>query len=283
MKKNRILFSLVTLLLIVIVFGVSFALYLKAPADKEITIGVNTNNDVQLELATPETQYVKHGLSEAAASGKKLSVDTDKIITVDFGATKGVNSVYTQDIVLGMLKVEIVTSNTDLQDFLQMDTSIDYTDNTWAKNNYTLGALTEWADDKASRSAVVATKISSDFTLTITLSINDDTTLTNSQILAIAEANYSVNITFLDGIDYDYAYIVGSMTNWQETEAYQMVPSLETLGFQWEYRFASALSGVEFKAKKGDVWSDGSNWTVSSSDQLVRWTGANTDSLYNVV
>ena len=100
--------------------------------------------------------------------------------------------------------------------------------------------------------------------------------LANKQtFINIAEKNINLEITLSDPVNYGFAYIVGSFNSWTQTDAYRMVPDLESKGgFMWKYEGLELKSGDVLKALKGETWSAGGDYTIQEDGIYnVTWNG----------
>jgi hypothetical protein len=101
---------------------------------------------------------------------------------------------------------------------------------------------------------------------------------------AVSGIGYNLAISYQKpDTDYTFAYVVGTMADWAETDAYQMVPDLTTASYTWKWDAGTNTipAASEFKVKKGTDYSSGNNYVVPTGKKItkVTWSGSTTDAL----
>lgn len=265
MKKNKLILGSLAALLIAGTIGTTFALFTRADDAATLTIGAHTDTDLV------------YAVSDISAATEKIQAGRTVTYPFTIGATLGTDSTYTQSRAVGNLKVKIESESQVLMENLTAKVAVAYDETTtWicsdGKDERTLNDAVLLEDgktyEKTNTNPMWAYLVLGS-TRSVTLDLSLPADLSDANVIAIAEAEYTVSV-YLDNYDgYGFAYVVGSMTGWQETDAYMMVPMYTTDTFEWQWE--GQLSGpVEFKAKNGDTWSNGdSGNTVLTEGQTT--------------
>lgn len=269
MKKNALIGLLVAVGGSVIALSTAYGLYLVKPDDKTISIGINTSADVNLAISDVADATSTVSLSKTNAK--------QYTFTLSGGTTTG--TTYTQDTAIGDLEVKITSTNSTLINKLAGTVTLGYTASTfYAAETYSL------ATGAVSGSDFVITKTNVPFKLaglgaTLDLSLASGTT--DAEAVTLGGASYTVTINWKQNSTFEYAYVVGTMTSWGETDEYRMVPALDTADFTWVYdNDANITAGNSFKCKKGTQYSGGNNYEVTTGYKVTKitWLGG-TDAL----
>ena len=284
MKKNKhkIIISALAGLLMLGSFAAGFSLYKKDATDKNISIGIDTNADLNLRASLGSVT------GSFLGSGSTVGEIGTQNVPVSFWGDKSglTGSGYHQDVVVGKATFKFTTTNTTLQSELTVAITNNYTPGTWGAGQ-TLTTDGTWSANTKTWTGFLAVPVGTSDevakTLTFTLGVEHDT---DEVALAIAEATYTINITFEAAeVGYDYAYIVGIGGDWSSNQdKYRMYPSLTTAAFEWEYVFFEGdLGPQEFKAKKLDDWSAGGNYSHTPAiGDMFRWTGSTSAGILKV-
>jgi len=234
--KKRHLFSILILLLVLFIFGLSFAMYVHQDADQTINIGVNTASDGNLTLtlgSVTGTLVENDEVGEEDYSNARSFSQSTRVIPFTAGFTKSGNSTYTQATALGKLEIVIETASTTLQQllYIQLENSystvygwnfmpsingnqelLNYWDTEGGKpraffdyngkaENATLGnTSTAWSGNTLTLSAYIWVPTSGiDYKIILGLGL-DKATVNEATLLTVAEASYTVDINFTNNI-----------------------------------------------------------------------------------
>ena len=291
-KKNITLGALVAVLGTTVAMGTSYALYQNELADKVINIGANVTQDGALTIGTVEND-----------TGANLAPDIDRTFDFDISFKKNVSSTYTQNYYLAQLKITITSDSQELLAAIKANSSI--TVENEAGNYFTTDGTTAsyWKNKGYNKIDFSDVEVTGEGTYTLSdlaclpLPVNASTvedgavealkasavlSIGDSDILEIDAASYDIDIDLTAPEDYGMAYVVGDFNNWQEVDAYMMVPSPKSDDFEWTFQTSAneedsnyIPAGAKYKTKQGGNFSpagDGSTnltWTAENVGKSI--------------
>ena len=272
MKKNKIIGIAVATLGVIISTGVSLALYVSKDAAKEIGIGVFTphvsqNGDINYVIDT-----VTAGAQNAAFSPDHLQ----NTHSFRLGASKGADSqLPLQNYTVGDLTITISSANTTLISKLTAAGTIAVPSGKWqdVNSNGKVNLTVDKAQDNSSITLTYANftaqsvkdlagGTNSIVDLELTLANN----LTEQEVLALAEANYSISASWVEPSNFVYAYITGTQYGWatEETDS-RMVPNALATSFEWMYTGYRDTTPGDSRGAKPIMKDDNNTWRWSTS------------------
>jgi len=239
--KKRILNTIIaSSLASLAVVGTSLAYYFKAAEDKSINVTLSSGST-----------DISFGISDITDddSENKLNPDNlSKNYSYKLSANKSTNTTYTQDVLVGSLKVTFKTKNETLFNAVTLANVIDYknysesnegTDTYFSNSENKLNSIEFTKEDAADSSgyyvisgtmaAPVSAVNGNEVDLTLSLTGIDD-----SNFVSIAEAEYDINVVISENTTYEYAYLggVGDL-GWAPIDANRMVPNIYANAWQW--------------------------------------------------
>lgn len=233
--------------------GTAFALYYKAPNDKNIDISITTSSDVSLAI----NNLARVGTEEFTPDNKTLGY------TYNLSGSKLENSSYTQNVVTGYLTVKVeATGETDILDNIRVTNKVEYAGsyyNADAQSKITL------AKDKDG-GYLVGSKITpvliggNNAALTITLG-----DVTDEKFAAYDGVEIKTTISFVSLTDtvatannWVVPHVMGGIDGWgwAENDAGAMVPNLGAAKYEWMWVADQNYGESQFKVKQGNDWYD---------------------------
>lgn len=274
MKKKLLLGSAVAIGGSLLAISSAFALYLVKPEDKTINIGINTNTDANLTISD-----IADG-----DNTKALSPANEKNYTFSLGAEKPSGSTYTQTVAVADLKIVIDFKTAGITDKVESSIELGYT----AGKYFAIDANNlNKATSTVSGNTLVIEKTNVAFNLGglgVALNLKLKSSVSAADFLtSVSSKEYTITVNWTENTTYQYPYVVGTMNNWAETDAYRMVPNIEADN-AYEFMLNSSLeikAGEKFKCRKGDVWSSGEDYAVQTGKKVtaVYWKGGAGDAL----
>lgn len=293
-KKNIALGALVAVLGTTVAMGTSYALYQNELTDKVINIGANVTQDGALTIGAVEND-----------TGANLAPEVDRTFDFDISFKKNVSSTYTQNYYLAQLKITITSDSQELLAAIKANSSI--TVENEAGNYFTTDGTTpsHWKNTGGNKIDFSDVEVTGEGTYTLSdlaclpLPVNASTvedgavealkastvlSIGDSDIFAIDAASYDIDIDLTAPEDYGMAYVVGDFNNWQEVDAYMMVPNPKSDDFEWTFQTSAnegdpnyIPDGAQYKTKQGDNWAPGNNlnWSSENSGKSIWWKSGN--------
>ena len=272
--KKKVIIGLVATILSVGTISTSIALYTHFADDKTIGITGNVSSDGSYTLKLDSEQSTTLTPTSAYSAVYSLGFDPTLI---------GRESNYTQSISVAKVSIEFTLGSseeqTDIENMynaLTISTSVSgYTEGTFYANEtnapkFELAYNTE--TKKYAASAELPFYNDGRNKLNISVSAKDDASFVDY----IAEKAISYTVTVTDTTEFEYAYLVGGFSGWEEDDHYRMVPNLEAQNgvFEWMYLGTSFDGNYEIKAKKGDTWSNSNQNVVTGTTYNFYWNGS---------
>lgn len=292
MKLNKILGVLVATTGVIASIGVASALYVTGATDTSFNIGATYHEEegaitYKINGKTSGSITPEYCKADGTNHGTGLGGEYTQIhYSIPLSATFG-EGIPAQNFVVGNFSVSITNINAGLVNnskiwmnptgyvadsvgqemygnkFMTSDTSV--TESTWSINK----------DIVVSASGAQS--------IDLWFKVTDMTAL---NILNLDEAApFDISISWGSPANYEYAYIVGGGTMWNEDDAYRMVPNINKAsseGFEWMFSNLPGSMGTA-KAKKGDTWSSGDNAELDSTKTYtVYWNGSSSSQAYFV-
>lgn len=246
----------------------AFALYYKNPDDKKIDISLTTAADVSLQIS----DITKTG---ADALSLKDAVSRAMKYKYTLSGSNELNSTYSQKYVVGKLKVTLSTDNTKLFDNLTVSNVIDYTNKsptaektetyyskTTALNtmSFTLSADKKTYSGMMQAPVYVGTNDAGGIGNDAVLDIALKNTVTDANIIDIAEASFNIKIEFMECTDCVAAYVKGlDHLGWTEVDDGMMVPNIMSSKAEWMWTAGKDYGDSTFKCNIGEAWSMNTN------------------------
>jgi len=254
--------------------GSAYALYKKSAEDIEVKIGARTTKDIKYTITDPSW-------NEGSYNTLQPGVSNTLNFTIGGEAVSG--GVYSQDVVVGKLTIEITSTDSDVIDYFDtqsLKATVAYTkldgdkDCFWAKEQRNEVALAK-SEGKLVGSKELAVAMTGN---AVTLPIALPSDISAEDMLKIAESTYSVKILWDEPTAFEFAYVCGSMASgsWEKVDNWRMVPMINTEDFEWKYILTAAqkaemVEGVNFKCHNGG-WS--ANWDAAfAASQKLDWIG----------
>lgn len=235
--------------------GTAFALYYKAPDDKNIDISITTSSDVSLAI----NNLARVGTKEFTPDNKTLGY------TYNLSGSKLENSSYTQDVVTGYLTVKVeATGETDILDNIIVTNKVEY-----AGSYYNADEQSKITLAKVEGGYLVGSKITpvlisgNDAALTITLG-----DVTDEKFAAYDGVEIKTTISFVSLTDtvatannWVVPHVMGGIDGWgwAENDAGAMVPNLGADKYEWMWVADQDYGESQFKVLQNGKWSEGSN------------------------
>jgi len=290
--KKRILNTIIaSSLASLAVVGTSLAYYFKAAEDKSI--------NVTLSSGSTDISFGISDITDDDSDNKLNPSNLSKNYSYKLSANKSTNTTYTQDVLVGSLKVTFKTKNETLFNAVTLANVIDYknysgssegTDTYFSNSENKLNSIEFTKADAPDSSgyyvisgtmdAPVSAVYGNEVDLTLALTGIDD-----SNFVSIAEAEYDINVVISENTTYEYAYLggVGDL-GWAPIDANRMVPNIYADKWQWMWKADKDYGASEIKAFKGEgesaIWSLGENKAVTIvSGDSVYWSGSTTDAV----
>lgn len=279
MKNKNLLIGLaVAVLGTAATVATAYSLYKETPADITINIGARTNKDIVCSI---QNLAWKDGNSN-------LQPGANRDLEFTLGWEKTIDSTYTQNVMVGRLTVEISSTNADFVDYYAERLSSEIT---YDEGTFFAGENRNVSTSYKSEGKIV---ITGQYPIHIdgqkcTLNFDTPANIAKADMLAIAGADFTVNINWEEADDYNYAYVASNLNEYGETEEYRMVPNTKSANFEWMYKLDAAhkalfVEGTEFKCRQTPngateaAWSRGDNFVVSADNvgkiDSIYWSGS---------
>jgi len=250
------------------------ALYVKADGAKTINVSLTTSADATLSI----------GDIKKSSSGTEthLSPGNSETYTWTLGASKATASTYTQKIIMGDLTVKISSDNATLLNNISATNSLSGAQDTANWSGTASPSMTLAKDSDTNPTCLTATiknlavYVDGQTTCSLAVSLTDG--IDDSSLVQLGGASYTVSVSFTDKVQFDYAYVLGTMNGWTDKQdAYQMVPNIAASAFEWMWCAPSGyktVSNAEVKCKVGDTWS-ANNVSIASLEAGggIFWNG----------
>ena len=286
MKKRNLVIGLAAFGVVAAISS-SVALYSVIGDDYTINIGVRTDSDI------------KYAISDVTTDENNLSPKQAKHYDFNIQGVKQSGTTFTQPYVLGHLEIKLTVDTGVAEDSLALanalnvTAAIGYKDGTYWDAHGSLvfgeaaaGTGTEatitgsidaymYVSETENFEGVTYDGDYNDVDLDIAFDAESGVT-PNDFVTKYAESTYTIDITLNDNTEgYEKAYVVSSLSGWNEIDQYEMVSNIEsTTGYEWSW-FGTMDTNTEFKCKKGDVWSgprEGNNH-FNEGTTVIHWDG----------
>lgn len=232
--------------------GTAFALYYKAPNDKNIDISITTSSDVSLAI----NNLARVGTEEFTPDNKTLGY------TYNLSGSKLENSSYTQNVVTGYLTVKVeATGETDILDNIIVTNKVEYAGSYYNADKQSKITLAKDEDG----GYLVGSKITpvlisgNNAALTITLGNN----VTDEMFAEYDGVEIKTTISFVSLTDkvatannWVVPHVMGGIDGWgwAENDAGAMVPNLGADKYEWMWVADQNYGESQFKVKQGNTW-----------------------------
>lgn len=300
MKTKKLIGLLVACGGVVASFATASALYTKGVSDVGFGIGATytaADGSIAYKIDGKSSGSITPTFTklngDAPAEGESITGFCGEYVQAVFefpvSATYSVNP---QPYVVGNFGVQITNIKSSLKGHLSVWVQVkgftgDYegkwgesTDNSYFCYHETEKNSTHFYDDEIgsedesySRSKDIAVSASGEQSVFVYVKL--DSSIADADMLGLAEESaFSISATWkAPSADYKFAYIVGDKTQWQDDDAYAMVPNLKTSSFEWYFGGLSNFGG-EAKPHKGAEYSSGDNAQLDGAKTYnVSWTG----------
>ena len=286
MKKRNLVIGLAAFG-VVAAIGSSVALYSIIDDPYTIDIGVRTDSDI------------KYAISDVTTDENNLNPKQAKHYDFNIQGVKQSGTTFTQPYVLGHLEIKLtVDTGVDedslaLANALNVTAAIGYKEGTYwdAHGSLTFGEATGGTGTEAtitgSIDAYMYVSETENFEgvvydgdyndVDLDIAFDAESGISEHDFVTkYAESTYTIDITLNDNTEgYEKAYVVSSLSGWNEIDQYEMVSNIEsTTGFEWSW-FGTMTTGTEFKCKKGADWSgpgEGNNH-FEEGTTVIHWGG----------
>lgn len=236
--------------------GTAFALYYKAPKDKNIDISITTSSDVSLAI----NNLARVGTEEFTPDNKTLGY------TYNLSGSKLENSSYTQDVVTGYLTVKVeATGKTDILDNIEVTNKVEYEGSYY--NDEVQSKITLVKDEDGGY--LVGSKITpvliSGNNAALTITLGD---VTDEKFAKYDGVEIKTTISFVSLTDkvatannWVVPHVMGGIDGWgwAENDAGAMVPNLGADKYEWMWVADQDYGESQFKVKQGKNWYDNGN------------------------
>lgn len=242
--------------------GGAYSLYKKNAEEISISIGARTSGDVTYTVTNPAWNE----------GFKAFAPGVSNTLGFALGGTAGAEGIYTQDVLVGKLSVEISSTDADVinyLDSLSLAATVNYAkvgtehdkDCFWAKEGRNVVSLAK-SEGKLVGSKVLPVDMGGSNTVGLPIAFPE--TMSQEDMLAVAESKFDVKITWEEpsASEFDFAYVCGSMEtgSWEKVDEWRMVPMLNTEHFEWKYILdaehqAYMTEGVKIKGRANEHWS----------------------------
>ena len=263
MKKNQILGLSIACFGVIASISTSFALYMKADADKNLGITVTTP-----EAATGNVNYLL-GTVTNSLGDQKLSPDhRDVTYTVPLQAEY---EKFAQDFIVGKISVDLTG---DLAPQIDISAKVcGYNmgaDSTITGDKNSIGYKTygkDWVfpEGLKTQSQEVTVSVNGAQYLEVKLHLSD--TVTDADFVNYAEKTYNLHLDWCEPTDFNYAYVIGDASNWEERPEYKMIPNINADAWEWTYKGLTGFAQAKFKNANGtyggfDVTNENTNGNI---------------------
>lgn len=236
--------------------GTAFALYYKAPDDKNIDISITTSSDVSLAI----NNLVRVGTKEFTPDNKTLGY------TYNLSGSKLENSSYTQDVVTGYLTVKVeATGETDILDNIIVTNKVEYAGSYYNADEQSKITLAKDKDGGYLVGSKITPVLISGNDAALTITLGD---VTDEKFAAYDGVEIKTTISFVSLTDqvakdnnWYVPHIMGGIDDWgwTENDTGAMVPNLGADKYEWMWFADQDYGESQFKVLQNGKWSEGSN------------------------
>lgn len=295
MKKSKFIFSSVIGLVAIGIIGTTIALYSRIDAQKDISIEGSITSDGDFTLSK---------VSDSTVSSDDFKFDPDnRVFTVKYnlGANISESSLYKQPISVATAKISVETTDSSYArvfDYAKVSASVggyineNVEESIFATDTKLHTFEFAIADDKLSTSASLDIAFSNNLSTSygtqfVTLQIDLSDVSDENLFTHVLDTGFKYKIDLTNTTNYNYAYVIGDFDdcNWEEQEAYRMVPNIAAkTEFEWMYQGLQLESGNKLKCKIGSDYSSNDyneetnefgNYTYNGENgaKAVYWNG----------
>jgi len=236
--------------------GTAFALYYKAPDDKNIDISITTSSDVSLAI----NNLARVGTKEFTPDNKTLGY------TYNLSGSKLENSSYTQDVVTGYLTVKVeATGETDILDNIIVTNKVEYAGSYYNADEQSKITLAKDKDGGYLVGSKITPVLISGNDAALTITLGD---VTDEKFAAYDGVEIKTTISFVSLTDqvakdnnWYVPHIMGGIDDWgwTENDTGAMVPNLGADKYEWMWFADQDYGESQFKVLQNGKWSEGSN------------------------
>ncbi len=236
--------------------GTAFALYYKAPDDKNINISITTSSDVSLAI----NNLARVGTEEFTPDNKTLGY------TYNLSGSKLENSSYTQDVVTGYLTVKVeATGKTDILDNIIVTNKVKYAGSYYNADDQSKITLAKDKDGGYLVGSKITPVLISGNDAALTITLGD---VTDEKFAAYDGVEIKTTISFVSLTDtvatannWVVPHVMGGIDGWgwAENDAGAMVPNLGANKYEWMWVADQNYGESQFKVKQGKNWYDNGN------------------------
>lgn len=236
--------------------GTAFALYYKAPDDKNIDISITTSSDVSLAI----NNLARVGTKEFTPDNKTLGY------TYNLSGSKLENSSYTQDVVTGYLTVKVeATGETDILDNIIVTNKVEYAGSYYNADEQSKITLAKDKDGGYLVGSKITPVLISGNDAALTITLGD---VTDEKFAAYDGVEIKTTISFVSLTDtvatannWVVPHVMGGIDGWgwAENDAGAMVPNLGADKYEWMWFADQDYGESQFKVLQNGKWSEGSN------------------------
>ena len=236
--------------------GTAFALYYKAPDDKNIDISITTSSDVSLAI----NNLARVGTKEFTPDNKTLGY------TYNLSGSKLENSSYTQDVVTGYLTVKVeATGETDILDNIIVTNKVEYAGSYYNADEQSKITLAKDKDGGYLVESKITPVLISGNDAALTITLGD---VTDEKFAAYDGVEIKTTISFVSLTDqvakdnnWYVPHIMGGIDDWgwTENDTGAMVPNLGADKYEWMWFADQDYGESQFKVLQNGKWSEGSN------------------------
>lgn len=247
--------------------GTAFALYYKAPDDKNIDISITTSSDVSLAI----NNLARVGTKEFTPDNKTLGY------TYNLSGSKLENSSYTQDVVTGYLTVKVeATGETDILDNIIVTNKVEYAGSYYNADEQSKITLAKDKDGGYLVGSKITPVLISGNDAALTITLGD---VTDEKFAAYDGVEIKTTISFVSLTDqvakdnnWYVPHIMGGIDDWgwTENDTGAMVPNLGADKYEWMWFADQDYGESQFKVLQNGKWSEGSdiNATIVKGDSI---------------
>lgn len=236
--------------------GTAFALYYKAPDDKNIDISITTSSDVSLAI----NNLARVGTKEFTPDNKTLGY------TYNLSGSKLENSSYTQDVVTGYLTVKVeATGETDILDNIIVTNKVEYAGSYYNADEQSKITLAKDKDGGYLVGSKITPVLISGNDAALTITLGD---VTDEKFAAYDGVEIKTTISFVSLTDtvatannWVVPHVMGGIDGWgwAENDAGAMVPNLGADKYEWMWFADQDYGESQFKVLQNGKWSEESN------------------------
>lgn len=236
--------------------GTAFALYYKAPNDKNIDISITTSSDVSLAI----NNLARVGTEEFTPDNKTLGY------TYNLSGSKLENSSYTQNVVTGYLTVKVeATGETDILDNIIVTNKVEYAGSYYNAEEQSKIELKKDKDGGYLVGSKITPVLISGNNAALTITLGD---VTDEKFAAYDGVEIKTTISFVSLTDkvatannWVVPHVMGGIDGWgwAENDAGAMVPNLGADKYEWMWVADQNYGESQFKVKQGENWYDNGN------------------------